>query len=311
MRLGDEARAPMEVIPTGAIALDVALGIGGLPAAGSLRSTDPKGAGNPPWPCMRWLAKLYCLVRLRYRQVAPRRVSPKSTGAGGWTEVGRSRLTMATRRPDRIAGAGFATAQRQDSQSLPTREVCRLPGAGRRSWSARAISAAWIGQETTSDTPARASVMASNASFDDVASRIADRDIRRAARWSIPARLSVTMHILPPPRRTAPAMPDTRRTHPQAREPDGFVAQCRKQFFVPQQAVGSPFPAPARSRRPQRRKPWLCVGGAWCGGIDTGQPDFKPAAIGRRTFHMHGAAMVAHDFLRGCQAKAGRRLHAW
>src|SRR5918994_1447387 len=31
MRLGDEVRAPIEVIPTGSIALDVALGIGGLP----------------------------------------------------------------------------------------------------------------------------------------------------------------------------------------------------------------------------------------------------------------------------------------
>src|SRR5690242_19566146 len=31
MRLGDETRAPVEVIPTGSISLDVALGIGGLP----------------------------------------------------------------------------------------------------------------------------------------------------------------------------------------------------------------------------------------------------------------------------------------
>ncbi|MGH3658229.1 MAG: recombinase RecA, partial [Micromonosporaceae bacterium] len=31
MRLGDRAAAPVEVIPTGSIALDVALGIGGLP----------------------------------------------------------------------------------------------------------------------------------------------------------------------------------------------------------------------------------------------------------------------------------------
>ena len=31
MRLGDETRAPLEVIPTGSIALDVALGLGGLP----------------------------------------------------------------------------------------------------------------------------------------------------------------------------------------------------------------------------------------------------------------------------------------
>src|SRR6478609_191721 len=31
MRLGSDDRAPVEVIPTGSIALDVALGIGGLP----------------------------------------------------------------------------------------------------------------------------------------------------------------------------------------------------------------------------------------------------------------------------------------
>src|SRR5258705_5523939 len=31
MRLGDEIRQPISVIPTGSIALDVALGIGGLP----------------------------------------------------------------------------------------------------------------------------------------------------------------------------------------------------------------------------------------------------------------------------------------
>ena len=31
MRLGDEVRVPISVIPTGSIALDVALGIGGLP----------------------------------------------------------------------------------------------------------------------------------------------------------------------------------------------------------------------------------------------------------------------------------------
>ena len=31
MRLGDQVQVPMQVIPTGSIALDVALGIGGLP----------------------------------------------------------------------------------------------------------------------------------------------------------------------------------------------------------------------------------------------------------------------------------------
>ena len=41
MRLGEEVRAPIEVIPTGSIALDVALGIGGSasrPGGGNLRS---------------------------------------------------------------------------------------------------------------------------------------------------------------------------------------------------------------------------------------------------------------------------------
>ncbi len=41
MRLGEETRAPLEIIPTGAISLDIALGLGGLPARpgrGDLRS---------------------------------------------------------------------------------------------------------------------------------------------------------------------------------------------------------------------------------------------------------------------------------
>ena len=51
MRLGDEVRAPIEVIPTGSIALDVALGIGGCRAAGWWRSTGRSPAARPRWPC--------------------------------------------------------------------------------------------------------------------------------------------------------------------------------------------------------------------------------------------------------------------
>jgi recombination protein RecA len=40
MRLGDSERMPIEVIPTGSIALDIALGIGGL----------PRGRIVPSWP---------------------------------------------------------------------------------------------------------------------------------------------------------------------------------------------------------------------------------------------------------------------
>ena len=53
MRLGEEVRAPIEVIPTGSISLDVALGIGGCRAAGSWKSTVLSQAARPPWLCTR------------------------------------------------------------------------------------------------------------------------------------------------------------------------------------------------------------------------------------------------------------------
>jgi len=46
MRLGDEARAPVEVIPTGSIALDVALGIGGLPRGRVVEIYGPEASGK-------------------------------------------------------------------------------------------------------------------------------------------------------------------------------------------------------------------------------------------------------------------------
>ena len=46
MRLGDEARAPIGVIPTGAISLDVALGIGGLPRGRVVEIYGPEGSGK-------------------------------------------------------------------------------------------------------------------------------------------------------------------------------------------------------------------------------------------------------------------------
>ncbi|GAB3499343.1 recombinase RecA [Amycolatopsis cihanbeyliensis] len=46
MRLGDEGRAPIEVIPTGAIALDVALGIGGLPRGRVVEIYGPESSGK-------------------------------------------------------------------------------------------------------------------------------------------------------------------------------------------------------------------------------------------------------------------------
>jgi recombination protein RecA len=46
MRLGDDVRAPIEVIPTGSIALDVALGIGGLPRGRVVEIYGPESSGK-------------------------------------------------------------------------------------------------------------------------------------------------------------------------------------------------------------------------------------------------------------------------
>src|SRR5664279_2063208 len=46
MRLGDEVRQPISVIPTGSIALDVALGIGGLPRGRIVEIYGPEASGK-------------------------------------------------------------------------------------------------------------------------------------------------------------------------------------------------------------------------------------------------------------------------
>jgi recombination protein RecA len=46
MRLGDEIRMPMDVIPTGSVALDVALGIGGLPRGRVVEIYGPESSGK-------------------------------------------------------------------------------------------------------------------------------------------------------------------------------------------------------------------------------------------------------------------------
>ncbi|MGN6686502.1 MAG: recombinase RecA [Actinomycetales bacterium] len=46
MRLGDEGRAPVEVIPTGSISLDVALGVGGLPRGRVIEIYGPESSGK-------------------------------------------------------------------------------------------------------------------------------------------------------------------------------------------------------------------------------------------------------------------------
>ncbi|HEX2175711.1 MAG TPA: recombinase RecA [Nocardioidaceae bacterium] len=46
MRLGEQGRAPVEVIPTGSIALDIALGVGGLPRGRVVEIYGPESSGK-------------------------------------------------------------------------------------------------------------------------------------------------------------------------------------------------------------------------------------------------------------------------
>src|SRR3954468_18092894 len=46
MRLGEETRAPLSVIPTGAISLDIALGVGGLPRGRVVELYGPESSGK-------------------------------------------------------------------------------------------------------------------------------------------------------------------------------------------------------------------------------------------------------------------------
>jgi hypothetical protein len=48
MRLGEESRVPVEVIPSGSIALDVALGIGGYPRGRIVEVYGPESSGKTP-----------------------------------------------------------------------------------------------------------------------------------------------------------------------------------------------------------------------------------------------------------------------
>ena len=52
MRWGEAAhKMAVEVIPTGALALDIALGVGGIPRGRVIEIYGPEGSGKPPLRC--------------------------------------------------------------------------------------------------------------------------------------------------------------------------------------------------------------------------------------------------------------------
>lgn len=52
MKLGDTVSRSIEVIPTGSLSLDIALGVGGVPRGELLRFTVLNHLVRPPWPCI-------------------------------------------------------------------------------------------------------------------------------------------------------------------------------------------------------------------------------------------------------------------
>ena len=51
MKLGDRAEQSVQVIPTGCLTLDAALGVGGIPRGRIVEIYGPESSGRPPWRC--------------------------------------------------------------------------------------------------------------------------------------------------------------------------------------------------------------------------------------------------------------------
>jgi len=62
--MGENLHMNIESIPTGALALDMALGIGGLPRGRIVELYGPESSGSQPWPCT-WSPKRNATADLR------------------------------------------------------------------------------------------------------------------------------------------------------------------------------------------------------------------------------------------------------
>src|SRR5208282_4757317 len=50
-RLGGHKAMKVDVIPTGILSVDIALGVGGVPRGGVIEIFGPEGGGKPTWGC--------------------------------------------------------------------------------------------------------------------------------------------------------------------------------------------------------------------------------------------------------------------
>ncbi len=74
MKMGEKAQVDIDSISTGALALDLALGIGGLPRGRVVEVYGPSPRASPRWPCTWWP-----------RPSATAASAPTSTPSTRWT----------------------------------------------------------------------------------------------------------------------------------------------------------------------------------------------------------------------------------
>ena len=84
MRLGSDERAPVEVIPTGSIALDVALGIGGLPRGRIVEIYGPESSGKTTL-CLHIVANAQRLGAWLRSSTPSMRWIPSTPASSAWT----------------------------------------------------------------------------------------------------------------------------------------------------------------------------------------------------------------------------------
>ena len=136
MRLGSEDRAPVEVIPTGSLALDIALGIGGLPRGRIVEIYGPESSGKTTLT-LHAIANAQRAGGIAAFIDAEHALDPEYAKKLGVDidELLVSQPDTASRR-SRSPTCSCAPAPSTSSSSTPSRRSCRAPRSRAR-WATR------------------------------------------------------------------------------------------------------------------------------------------------------------------------------